>query len=150
MDLLYALGVAALLTRVGFALYSTGLVRAKNSAGVAMRTLCGLCVTVLAFWAIGAAILAQFNNRFFSVNASMLFFTWHPDHPGLNMGVLFFYLVMILTAAQLVNGAVAERSRFFPMLIATMMLSGFVLPVTAKWAWSGGWLKQHGFVDIAG
>src|SRR6185437_8855101 len=149
MDLLCALGVAVLLTRVGFALYAVGLVRAKNSAGIAMRAISDLCVTVLAFWAVGAAILIQFHHPWFAIKPDFLLFGSRPNAPSLPMPALLFYLVMILTASGVVSGAAAERSRFFPMLIASIVLAGFVLPVTGHLAWMG-WLKQHGFVDFAG
>jgi Amt family ammonium transporter len=149
MDLLCALGVAVLLTRVGFALYAMGLVRAKNSAGVVMRTITDFCTTVLAFWVVGAAILIQSHNSWLWINKEVLFFGWRTDQPGLPMPYLLFYLAMILTASSVVTGAVAERSRFFPMLIASLILAGFVMPATGQLVWAG-WFKRRGFVDLAG
>src|SRR5258708_2836407 len=69
MDLLIALALATLLIRVGFALYAEGLVRAKNSASMVLRTITDLCIGVIAFWAIGAAILLQTRHPWFGVNA---------------------------------------------------------------------------------
>ncbi|MGH7192590.1 MAG: hypothetical protein ACREJM_03545, partial [Candidatus Saccharimonadales bacterium] len=72
MEAMIGLGAACLLIRLGLALYTTGLIRAKNAAGAFLRTLADLCVALLAFWAIGAAILAQSHNAYFSVDTSII------------------------------------------------------------------------------
>jgi len=68
--LLCALG--ALLIRAGFAIHGAGMSRSKNSAGAVMRHLCDFCVAVLAFWAIGYAIISS-GSRFFGVRGGALF-----------------------------------------------------------------------------
>ena len=68
MALLIALGMETLLTRVGFALYAAGLVRAKNSSATVFRVIVDVCITVLAFWLVGAAILMHNKNEWFSAN----------------------------------------------------------------------------------
>ena len=66
--LLLGMGTGALLVRVGLGFYMTGLSRSKNSAAALTRTLCDFCFVVLAFWAVGAAILWQVSNAVFGVN----------------------------------------------------------------------------------
>src|SRR3954451_24860426 len=67
MDPFVLFGAAVLLVRAGLGLYAVGVTRAKNSAGVGMRLLCDLCAAVLAFWAVGAAVLRQTHNGVFAV-----------------------------------------------------------------------------------
>ncbi|HZL34447.1 MAG TPA: hypothetical protein VFC78_03995, partial [Tepidisphaeraceae bacterium] len=148
MDLLTVLGVAVLLTRVGLALYVAGLVRAKNSAGAVLRAICDLCVTVLAFWAVGAAILFQEHNHVLWLRADLLF-GWKLNVEAFSLSFVFFNFVMLLTASGVVAGVVAERFRFFPLCIASLVLGGFVFPVAGKWIWTG-WLARHGFFDLGG
>src|SRR6185312_1904052 len=124
-----------LLIRLGLALYTTGLIRAKNSAGAVLRTLADLCVAVLAFWAIGAAIFVQSHNAYFSID---------PDVVGFHTGgtaPLFFLMTVVLIGTGIVGGAVAERSRFFALWGPSVLLAAVVIPVGANWAWSG-WLKH--------
>ena len=66
------LGAAALLGRAGFCLYAAGLVLSKNSAGMVARLLCDLCLVTLIFWIVGAAILFQTTNAYFSLNPKFL------------------------------------------------------------------------------
>jgi len=141
---LILLGVLVLLGRVGLALYVTGLVRSKNSAGTVTRVLCDACVSSLAFWAIGAAIFLQSKNGIFFIDRSLLF-GWVVDRSA----VIFFHLAVFLLATGVVVGAISERCRFFTLCVASSVLAGLVLPITAGWVWLG-WLKTWGFVDIGG
>ena len=141
------LGAAALLGRAGFCLYAAGLVRSKNSAGMVARLLCDLCLVTLVFWIVGAAILFQTTNAYFSLNPKFLA-AKIVNGQGIE-SIVFFQLVMILMASGAVAGATAERIRFFPLCAASILLGGLLLPVTAHWAWYG-WLADRGFIDVAG
>lgn len=143
MDVVIALGAGCLLIRVGSALYGTGVIRAKNAAGSVLRSICDLCVAVLAFWAVGAAILMQRNNGFISLARGLIAF-----HSG-GTPELFFLTTAVLVGTGIVGGAVAERSRFFPLCGVSILLAALVIPVGANWSWFG-WLHAHGFVDLGG
>ncbi|MDB5333604.1 MAG: ammonium transporter [Phycisphaerales bacterium] len=143
---LIALAVAALLVRVGVALYATGTARAKNSGGAVLRVIADLCVTVLAFWAFGAAFLFGEHRFAFSVDGDFLF---GRGVTALATATILFHLAMILTASAAVGLAVAERGKFFVVCAASLVLAGFILPVTGQWAWSG-WLWRRGYFDLAG
>ena len=148
MDLLIGLGVVALLTRVGFALYGAGLVRAKNSASAGMRAIGDVSATVLAFWAVGAAILFREGDQWFSINTNLLV-GLRVEQVSFLMPALFFHFVMLLTASAVLGGALSERGRFFPLFLGSALLAGLVFPIAGRWAW-GGWLKHRGFIDLAG
>lgn len=139
------LAVGALLVRVGQTLYYAGLSRSKNAAGASLRSVADVCVSVLAFWAIGQAIAAQSSS-------------WNPVlslEPRYLMGWdgmpanAVFTVALILIGTGVVGGAVAERSKFVPMAVAWAVLAGFVLPVSLFWVWRG-WLHNIGVVDVAG
>lgn len=142
MEVLIGLGSACLLIRVGLSLYRCGLIRAKNAAGTFLGTLADLCVSLIAFWAFGAAF-------FFHRHRAYLFFDWHWFAFQTGTSEMFFLMAVVLIGTGIVGGAVAERSRFFPLWCASVLLAGFLIPVGANWAWSG-WLHRLGFIDAGG
>ncbi len=66
------------------------------------------------------------------------------------MAFLIFQTVFCATAATIVSGAMAERTKFSSYCIYSMVISAFVYPVSGHWIWGGGWLAQQGFHDFAG
>jgi Amt family ammonium transporter len=143
MDILIGLGAGCLLIRVGLALYRPGLLRAKNSAGGVLRVFADLCVSVLAFWLVGAAILLQTRSRYFSLDPNLIVF-----RAGGSAG-LFFLMTIVLLGTGIYGGAIAERSRFFPQWTLSILLAAIIIPIGGNWAWIG-WLSHLGFVDAGG
>ncbi len=143
MDSLTALAVAALLVRVGHALFLTGLSRSKNSASAIVRSFCDLYVGSLAFLAIGSALLWQTQTPFIGIRWQFLL-GGSPDPTA-----LLFQTAAVLTATSVVAGALAERARLMPVLAASALLCTVVLPIAGNWVWYG-WLRRAGFVDVAG
>jgi len=135
LALIFACG--ALVIRVGTGWYATGQSRSKNAAGAALRNATDIAVAALAFWAVGAAIMNGDMGLIFDVRS----------RAGSHQLV---QLVLVLIATAPVVGAVAERSRFFPMLAAPALLAAIVVPLAGRWAWNGGWLQRMGFIDYAG
>jgi Amt family ammonium transporter len=131
------LACGAMLIRVGMGWYAAGQSRSKNAAGAALRNATDLAVAALAFWAVGAAIMNGHAGLIFDVKG----------HAGASQ---FVQLVFVVIATAPVVGAIAERSRFFPSLVAPAVLAGVIVPLAGSWAWHGGWLQRLGFVDIAG
>ncbi|MEA2709473.1 MAG: ammonium transporter, Amt family, partial [Phycisphaerales bacterium] len=135
--MLVVFACGALLIRVGMGWYSTGQSRSKNAAGAALRNAMDLAVAALFFWAFGAAIM----NR----DAGLIF-----DAKGVATSRQFVQLVLVLIATAPIVGAVAERSKFFPILVAPALLAAVVVPLAARWAWNDGFLQRNGFIDVAG
>ena len=143
MQTIVLAGVALLFMRVGQVLYATGLCRSKNAAGTALRVVADLCAAVLAFWAVGAAILLQRSNGVFAVEWPVLFGTH-----GMSAET-FFHAAVVLVATGAVGGTLAERSTFLPAWAASAVMAGLVVPVAGRWVW-GGWLGRLEFHDVAG
>src|SRR6266542_2856192 len=93
----------ALLIRVGMGLYATGSSRSKNAAGAMLRSVLDITVATLAFWTIGAAILFQDDNAFFSIRPALLL-GWHESllAPGL------LYLVFAIICSGMFVAVTAE------------------------------------------
>src|ERR1700684_4312700 len=127
MDVMIGLGAACLLIRLGLVLYCTGLPRAKTAAGAVLRVLTDLCVSTLAMWAVGAAILLQTNNSFLGINPKLIILA------GGGTGSLFFLITVVLVGTGVVGGAMAERARFFPVCAASVLMAALVIPIGAHW-----------------
>ncbi len=143
-----ACAAGALLARAGLALYTCGLVRAKNAGGALLRHVGDFCLTALTFWAVGIAILDPGGN------ASVL--NWHAlfglrgDDAALFGGHVFLMLCVTLLASGIVVGSLSERSRFWPSFAPSVLLGGVLVPLFARWAGASGWLGRMGFHDGAG
>ncbi|SFX55615.1 ammonium transporter [Marinospirillum alkaliphilum] len=146
--------ILVLLMQGGFLCLESGLTRSKNAINVALKNAFDLLVVVVLYWLVGFALM--FGNpsgwwpeaRWIAADFSQL--GWHEA------GFFFFQLTFCATAATIVSGAIAERSRFFTYVMLTVLITVLVYPVVGHWAWSSafngheGWLERLGFVDFAG
>lgn len=143
----------------GFAMLESGLTRSKNSINVAIKNLTDVGVSMLAFWAVGFALMFGASRLgLVGLNGFLLQFS---GKSAVWIAVFFMFQAMFCsTSATIVSGAVAERMRYSSYLICTLMLSVIIYPVFGHWAWGGlgnmewdvapGWLAAIGFVDFAG
>jgi Amt family ammonium transporter len=77
------------------------------------------------------------------------FFTGALDN-GYNYTTLIFQTVFCATAATIVSGSMAERTKFKSYLMYSIAISAIVYPISGHWIWGGGWLANLGFHDFAG
>ncbi|MDX1637285.1 MAG: ammonium transporter [Balneolaceae bacterium] len=155
IDLLWIM-VAAFLVffmQAGFALVETGFTRAKNVANIMMKNLMDFGLGSIVFWACGFAIM--FGTDMFGFFGSSNFFlseavTTSGQLDAWMYGNWFFQAVFAATAATIVSGAVAERTKFTAYIIYTVFITAFIYPVVGHWIWGGGWLSDLGFYDFAG
>jgi Amt family ammonium transporter len=136
--------------QAGFALVEAGFTRAKNTTNILFKNLMDFCIASLGFWALGYGIMFGAGNGFFGE----IEFLSHVDHGealGLpNYSFLFFQLVFAATAATIVSGAMAERTKFSAYLIYSAVITLVIYPISGHWVWGGGWLAGIGFHDFAG
>ena len=139
-------GALVFFMQAGFAMVETGLTRAKNAGNIIMKNLMDFSVGALAYFAIGwglmyGASVGGFigSDQFFLAGAtSTVFRDW------------FFQVVFAATAATIVSGAMAERTKYSGYLLYSVFISGLIYPISGHWIWNGGWLAQMGFHDFAG
>ncbi len=151
-------GVLVFFMQAGFALVEAGLTRAKNVANIMMKNLMDCMVGVLAFGLIGYSIG-------FGDEAIGGWFSWNglglpgiEDAEGiaaLNLSpatFFFFQAAFAATAATIVSGAMAERTKFKSYFLYSLVITAFIYPVILSWTWGGGWLAQREFPfsDFAG
>ncbi|MDH4297022.1 MAG: ammonium transporter [Cyclobacteriaceae bacterium] len=141
--------------QAGFAMVETGLTRAKNSVNIMMKNLLDFSFGALLFWAIGYAIMYSSGDSNILGFDSALAFLGSANAPTDNAGyglsaAWMFQVVFAATAATIVSGAMAERTKLISYVAYSIILSGLVYPVTGHWIWGGGWLADLGIRDFAG
>ncbi len=132
--------------QAGFACLETGFVRSKNAINVIMKNYSDMAFGILLYWAIGYAFMYGANATGW-IGTSGFFF----EGQGGNSYIGFLYQAMFAaTAATIVSGSVAERTKYGSYLIAAMLITGIIYPISGSWIWGGGWLSERGFIDFAG
>ena len=150
MSVWYLLGaVLVFFMQCGFAMVETGFTRAKNAGNIIMKNLMDFCIGTVVFFVLGYGIMNS-ENYFFGLigRPEYQMFT---DFANFDWSNFFFQLVFCATAATIVSGAMAERTKFSTYCIYSAVISAIVYPIEAGWVWnSAGWLAKLGYVDFAG
>lgn len=140
--------------QAGFAMVETGFTRAKNAGNIIMKNLMDFCIGTPVFWLVGFGLMFGDGNGFIgsikgiaseaNYGSGML-----PDGVPF-FAFLIFQTVFCATAATIVSGSMAERTKFISYCIYSFIISLVVYPIEAHWIWGGGWLAEMGFHDFAG
>jgi len=146
--------VLVFLMQAGFALVESGLTRAKNVVNICMKNLMDFSMGTLGYWAIGFGLMFGVSSGWFGTSSFMLSDFAADGDPWL-YAFWMFQVVFAATAATIVSGAMAERTKFISYLLYSLFLSAFTYPIFGSWAWGslykgGGWLEGMGFIDFAG
>jgi Amt family ammonium transporter len=139
--------------QAGFAMVETGFTRAKNAGNIIMKNLMDFCIGTVVFVLLGFSLMMAEDYVFGFIGVPNLKIL--TDFGGFlkdgNAPSFVFNLVFCATAATIVSGAMAERTKFLSYCIYSGVISLFVYPIEAGWIWnSGGWLVKLGFHDFAG
>lgn len=148
-DMLWLVLAAALvfLMQAGFAMVETGLTRAKNAGNIIMKNLMDFSVGAMAYWAVGWGLMYGASiggiiggDEFLLAGADYVIYRdW------------MFQVVFAATAATIVSGAMAERTKFTGYLVYSLVITAVIYPISGHWIWSDdGWLGALGFHDFAG
>lgn len=138
-------GVLVFFMQAGFTLVEVGFTRAKNTGNIVMKNLMDFVIGSLGFWTIGYTLMYGDSIGSF-IGTPHLFYNTRED-----MHNLFFQTVFCATAATIVSGAIAERTKFSAYLIFSLLITTLIYPVSGHWVWQGdGWLSGLGFIDFAG
>ena len=137
----------------GFAMLEAGLVRSKNVSMQCLKNVALYSVAGLMFWLVGYSLLYSGGGAYFAGFSSGVPYAFAEDDLGTGYSShsdWFFQMVFCAATASIVSGTVAERIKFWPFIIFTAILTGFIYPIVASWEWGGGFLDQMGFSDFAG
>lgn len=179
LDTVWVLVTAMLVfwMNAGFALVESGLCRAKNCANILGKNFVVFALSTVSFWVIGWGLMFGDGTPYYGTEG-LFFVSGEDNSPALGEayaamnpfsdtryeGVysainwtpvplwakFFFQLVFAGTAATIVSGAVAERIKYVDFLVFSLILVGFMYPVTGHWIWGGGFLGSNNFRDFAG
>jgi ammonium transporter, Amt family len=136
----------------GFALVEAGFTRSKNTANILMKNLMDFAFGALFYWLIGYSIM--YGSSLFGGLIGNPFEKFAFDSAGFgdyaDYTDIMFQTVFAATAATIVSGAMAERTKFSAYLIFSIAITLFIYPISGHWLWGGGWLSSLGFIDFAG
>ncbi|MCP4604717.1 MAG: ammonium transporter [Proteobacteria bacterium] len=138
--------------QAGFAMVEAGFTRAKNAVNIMMKNLLDFSIGSLGFFVLGFGLMFGVSNGFFGTT---LFGLQDITGNDSNFTFFIFQTVFCATAATIVSGAMAERTKFSAYLIYSLVVSVLIYPIFGSWAWGGlldggGWLEKMGFCDFAG
>mgnify|MGYP001409758358 CR=1 FL=1 len=153
-------GMLVFFMQAGFCLLELGLTRAKNAINICMKNSLDFCVGTICFFFVGFGLM--FGNSLDGFIGTGPF--WLSDIPSSSQLWVFwfFQLVFCATAATIISGAMAERTKFVGYLVYTAAMTALLYPILGHWAWGSfgqdfgfggggeGWLQAKGYVDFAG
>lgn len=135
--------------QAGFAMVEAGFTRAKNAGNIIMKNLMDFALGTIVFWIIGFGIMFG-TSKLGIIGVPDLFVQGDYSSTIPTAAFLIFQTVFCATAATIVSGAMAERTKFISYCIYSVVISAVIYPVSGHWIWGGGWLSELGFHDFAG
>ncbi|RFC65231.1 ammonium transporter [Fulvimarina endophytica] len=147
-------GFLVMFMAAGFAMLEAGLVRSKNVSMQCLKNIAIYSIAGIMFWVVGYSLMyTDVNGGYIGTFAAYSF-----DAVGgnaLDTGYStasdwFFQMAFVAATASIVSGTIAERTKLWPFLIFTAILTGILYPISGSWQWGAGWLSEMGFSDFAG
>ncbi|WP_308993215.1 ammonium transporter [Mariniflexile litorale] len=141
-------GILVFFMQAGFFLVESGMTDSKNAVNIAMKNFLDIAVGSLAFWFIGYSLM-------YGADASGGFLHWGGFTFSQGAADLFFQTVFAATAATIVSGAIAGRTKYTTYAIFSIIMTALIYPIAGGWEWNGGWLNNTDimpaeFIDFAG
>lgn len=149
---------------LGFSCVETGLTQSKNTTNILFKNVFIVCMGLIAYAAYGFnsmypgdawsipglfAVGSPIANAFNEPEAIVANLTSEYNAGYTYWGDFIFQAMFAATAATIISGAVAERIKLGPFMIAATVIVAFAYPITGSWEWGGGWLSED-FIDFAG
>ena len=138
--------------QAGFSMCEAGFTRAKNTGNILMKNLMDFCIGTPCFWLVGFGIMFGAGTGLFGRFDPFIMGDYSHILPaGVPLWAFaIFQTVFCATAATIVSGAMAERTKFSAYCLYSAAISLIIYPVSGHWIWGGGWLSELGFHDFAG
>ncbi len=137
--------------QAGFTMVEIGFTRSKNTGNLVMKNTLDFALGSLAFWAVGFGLMHGSGGN--SWVGGLDFFIrgdYSVEGSFPSAAFIIFQTVFCATAATIISGAMAERTKFGSYCFYSILMSMIVYPISGHWIWGGGWLSQMGFHDFAG
>ena len=135
-------GIMVLAMHAGFAFLELGTVRKKNQVNALVKILVDFSVSTVVYFMVGYSV--AYGTSFF-VGAEQL-----AQKNGYDLVKFFFLLTFAAAMPAIISGGIAERARFWPQLVATAVIVGFVYPFFEGIVWNQGFGVQAWIKSMAG
>lgn len=147
MDMLWLLvaGAMVFLMQAGFSMLEAGSVRAKNTVNILYKNILDACIGAIAFWLVGYAF--AYGDSAGGFIGTTNFGLSSEGSSGTGWHMWFFQFCFAATAATIVSGSVAERTKFSAYFVYSIVITAFIYPVVVHWGWGSGFLSAWGAVD---
>jgi len=156
-NLLWTLIAACLvmIMQAGFACVEAGFTRAKSAGNIMMKNFLDFAAGSIVYFLFGFGIMFGLDSGgFFGTSG----FALGAAPTGWDYTFWFFQSVFAATAATIVSGGMAERTKFGTYVVISLVISAVIYPISGHWAWGSlwlgddgaGWLEGLGFCDFAG
>ena len=127
--------------QAGFAFLGAGLIRSKNVTNYMTKSFMDFAMASISFWAFGFAIMMGTSAA--GIAGTDNFFLVKDDNTWQVYVDWMFQMVFAATAATIVAGAVAERTKTQAYLAYSFMIGALIYPLYGHWVWGdGGWLSS--------
>lgn len=152
-------GILVMFMTAGFCMLEAGLVRAKNAAMQVTKNITLFSVAGLMWWVVGYNLGYPGEFALSGLISGVLPGPWSPGDLSLESEAgyspssdWFFQMVFVATAASIVSGTIAERTKLVPFLLFTAVLTAIIYPIVIGWGWNdaGYLVSTWGFSDFAG
>ena len=157
VDTIWVLLGAALVffMHAGFTMVEAGFTRAKNAGNIIMKNLLNVAIGSIAYWLVGFGIMfgassLLIGEKWGLIGSLDFMVQGNYDDTFPTAAFLIFQTVFCATAATIVSGAMAERTKFASFCFYALLMSAVAYPISGHWIWGGGWLAELGFHDFAG
>ncbi|MGB2246011.1 MAG: ammonium transporter, partial [Flavobacteriaceae bacterium] len=132
-------GILVFFMQAGFTLVESGFTKSSNAVNISMKNILDISVGTLSFWFIGYGLMyGGSSNGFIITEMSDLLF-----NPGAGAEDVFFQTVFCATAATIVSGAIAGRTKYSTYALFTIIMTALIYPIAGGWEWNGGWLNAE-------
>jgi Amt family ammonium transporter len=139
--------------QAGFAMVELGFTRAKNAINILMKNMMDFSIGSLVFFLVGFGLMFGKSNGVFGTSL----FAMQGTEGEWSFTFMIFQTVFAATAATIVSGAMAERTKFVGYLLYSLIITLVIYPIFGSWAWGNllvegnrAWLADLGFHDFAG
>jgi Amt family ammonium transporter len=146
--------------QAGFAMVESGFTRSKNAGNILMKNLLDFSAGAVIFFLFGFAIMfgSDLGGIFGGSGFALAGINGQEASGQWTMTFWFFQAVFAATAATIVSGGIAERTKFSAYILISIIVTGLIYPVSGHWSWGSlwlgeagsGWLENLGFSDFAG
>lgn len=141
--------------QAGFAMVEAGFTRAKNAVNILMKNLMDFSIGTLAFFFLGFGLMFGETQGHFIGTSNFMLDGVMGNGTHWNYTFLIFQTVFAGTAATIVSGAMAGRTKFKAYIAYSVFICALIYPIFGHWAWGSlldgsGWLEGMGFIDFAG